>query len=69
MGDKVLSCPLVLQCVYGSSDERSENRDGDDGNVNSGWAREWRLVGLLYENVLILWRIGRRPEGDGEAFC
>ena len=39
--------PLPLQCIYGCSDERGENRDREKG-------REWRLPGLLNAYDLVL---------------
>ena len=40
--------PLAFQGIYGSSDERSENGDGEEG-------REWRLLpSLLYAYNLVL---------------
>ena len=39
--------PLALQCIYGCSDEGGENGDGEEG-------REWRLLGILYADYLVL---------------
>ena len=39
--------PLAFQCIYECSDERGENRDEEMGG-------EWRLLGLLYEDDLVL---------------
>ena len=39
--------PLVLQCIYGCSEEGGENGDGEEG-------RERRLPGLLYADYLVL---------------
>ena len=39
--------PLAFQCVYGCSDERCVNRDGEEG-------RKWRLPSLLYADDLVL---------------
>ena len=41
--------PLDLQCIYGYTDERSENEDGEGGNEVSGGGGErvemtWSLV-------------------------
>ena len=39
--------PLALQCIYGRSDERCENGDGEEG-------REWGLHELFYGDDLVL---------------
>ena len=39
--------PLAFQCIYGCSDEGSENGYGKEG-------REWRLPGLLYADALVM---------------
>ena len=39
---------LAFQCVYGRSDERSENGDGEEG-------REWVLPALVCADDLVLW--------------
>ena len=39
--------PLTFQCVYGYSDERGDNVDGEERRV-------WSLLGLLYADDLVL---------------
>ena len=46
--------PLALQCVYGCSDERDENRDGMDGSEALEEGRKWRMLGILYADALVL---------------
>ena len=46
--------PLGLQCIYGHSDEESENRDGEEGSEIQEEGREWRLPNFLYADDLIL---------------
>ena len=38
---------MAFQSIYGCSDERGENGDGEEG-------REWRLPGILYADDLVL---------------
>ena len=44
----VYHVPLTFQCIYGCSDEGSEDGDGKEG-------REWRLPGFLYADDLVLY--------------
>ena len=46
--------PLVLQCIYGRSEERGENGDGRRGVRFKEEGREWRLPVLLYAGDLVL---------------
>ena len=39
---------LAFQCIYGCSDEKSENGVGEE-------EREWRLPGILYAYDLVLY--------------
>ena len=39
--------PLAFQCIYGCSDERGENGDGEEGS-------KWRLPGFLDADDLVL---------------
>ena len=45
---EVYHVPLALQCIYGHSDEGSENGDGEEGSEISGGGKRvaiaWRLV-------------------------
>ena len=50
--------PLGIQCLYGCSDERSENGNREDGSEVSG-GRE--IVEIVWPLVL--------PEGNNVAFC
>ena len=52
--------PLALQCVYGCSDERSENGDGEDwseisggggGRVEIAYPLECRWLGFVWRVV------------------
>ena len=45
---------LAFKCVYGCSNERGENRDGENGLRFLEEGREWRLPGLLYAGDLVL---------------
>ena len=45
---------MALQCVCICSEERSEDRDEEDGSETLKKGREWRLPGLLYEDDIIL---------------
>ena len=44
---------MALECVYGCSDGRSESGSGEDVSFLK-MGREWRLLGLLYADVLVL---------------
>ena len=49
--------PLAFQLIYGSSDERGENGDGEEGSE--------RLPGLFYANGLVLCSLSSEEElGD-----
>ena len=47
--------PLALQCIYGCSDVRDENRMGKRGVRFQEEGREWRLPDLLYAADLVLY--------------
>ena len=47
--------PLALQCIYGCSDVRGENRMGKRGVRFQEEGREWRLPDLLYAADLVLY--------------
>ena len=46
--------PLAVQCIYGCSNEGGEQRDGKEGSEIHGRWEEWRLLGLLYTDDLVL---------------
>ena len=49
--------PLAFQCLYGRSNERGENGDGNEGSEIPGRG----------ERSEITWRVGGRPEGNGRT--
>ena len=53
--------PLAVKCIYGCSNEGSNNRDGKDG-------RELGLPVLLYVDNLVLCGESEE-EGNGGKFC
>ena len=46
--------PLASQCVYGHSDQRDKNGDGEDKSEISEGVRKWRSNGLLYADDAVL---------------
>ena len=58
--------PLAVQPIYGCSDERSENGDGEDVSEISGGRERGDTPYRWPDSVLV---IGKGPEGDGGTFC
>ena len=46
--------PLAVQCIYGWSNEGVEDGDGRRGVRFLEDGREWRLLGLLYADDLVV---------------
>ena len=46
--------PSALQLIYGWSDEGGEDGDWKEGMSFKEGGREWRLLGLLYADYLVL---------------
>ena len=40
--------PLALQCIYGRSDEGSENGDGEEGKVQGCWVGDPHLASSIF---------------------
>ena len=45
---------LAVQCIYGCSDEGSQDGDGKEGSELLNYGREWTLPGHLYADDLVL---------------
>ena len=45
---------LAVQCIYGCSDEGSQDGDGKEASELLNYGREWTLPGHLYADDLVL---------------
>ena len=56
--------------VYMDAVMRGANWDGEDGSEISGGGRKVEIAWpFVCRGLSFMRRVGRRPEGDGEAFC